>query len=119
MAEVYPSTLPLPRWGMSMKTATGVEQSDLSAKPRQQRTSYDNEVRYSLSWSMRRGHARLFRQWYVDKLALGRKWFTIDLRDENGVTTKTVRFTVNGRPRIDSFSGKIVNISATVVARSL
>lgn len=119
MAETYPSILPLPRWGMSMDAATGVEQSDLSAKPRQQRTSYDNEVRYSLSWSMRKGHARIFRQWYVEQLALGRKWFAIGLRDENGVTNKTVRFTVNGRPKIDSFSGKIVNISATVVTRSL
>jgi len=114
----YPSVLPLPSWNYSREQATGVRQGDLSAKPQQQRISYDNEVQYSLVFEFSRGQARLFRQWCVEELANGRKWFTITLQDKTGLATKTVRFIATRRPKAAPQQNVLWRYTAEVISRS-
>lgn len=113
----YPSVLPLPNWSYERRKSAGVAQSDLSSKPRQQRTSYDNEVRYNLTFELTKGQARLFRQWYVEQTNNGRQPFTIDLLDENGITTKSVRFAADGKPQPAVEQNVFFSYAATVVSR--
>lgn len=115
--ESYPiANLPLPRWGMTARIRTGVEQSVLTSKPRQQRTSYDNENIYTLTWTISEFKARLFRQWYKEKTAQGRKWFSIPLKADGGIVSKTVRFV--SPPSVQSINGDVFTYQAEVVSRS-
>lgn len=113
----YPSLLPLPSWSYSLRQSTGVEQGTLTAKPRQQRVSYDNQVVYSLAFQFTKGQARLFRQWYIEQTARGKKQFSISLLTANGIETKTVRFMADRRPSLSITQNQMFNYTADVVGR--
>jgi len=113
----YPAVLPLPSFSYSRNQLTGVRQSDLSGKARQQRIIYDNQFVYDLTFEFSSGQARLFRQWLVEELLHGRKSFTIDLQDEGGISNKLVRFTANGRPKASPQQNVLWVYTAQVVSR--
>ena len=114
---VYPSLLPLPSWSYRAAQNTGVEQGLLTSKPRQQRVSYDNQVTYSLVFEFTKGQARLFRQWYIEQLARGKKQFTINLLTANGIEAKTIRFVADRRPALSILQNVIFQYTADAVGR--
>lgn len=122
MAEIYPSTLPLPEQdGYSRDRQSGLISSNPQSGPLlSTRLSFDNPSTYTLRWQMTQSEAIYFDLWWREQLDEGLKPFTITLLNESGLEQQTeVKFLPDEKPRLDRTQHKTFFYSAAIYVRKV
>lgn len=117
MTPVFPSTLPGVKT-FSFKPAPNVLASDGIGDPKAFRLlSRYRGGTASISWQFLETDYSIFRNFWVNDLALGNRWFIMSLPSESGIVTHLVKFAHGGQPQQRKNGYRAYQVSATIEIR--